>query len=96
MLGFTLGLPLGIMYLTIKAYQVVTDKYVARNRIIIVLGIIGVALLAAQVVPPRAWDLYQHYDEINRIREWVVHPVPRPTVLGVPLPCCGSALAPHP
>ena len=70
MLGFTLGLPLGIMYLTVKAYQVVTDKYVTKNRIIIVLGIIGVALLAAQVVPPRTWDLYQHYDEINRIREW--------------------------
>lgn len=70
MLGLTLGLPLGIMYLSIKAYQVITDKYVTKNRIIIILGIIGVALLAAQVVPPRAWDLYQHYDEINRIREW--------------------------
>ncbi len=70
MLGLTLGLPLGIMYLSIKAYQVVTDKYATRNRIIIILGIIGVALLAAQMVPPRAWDLYQHYDEINRIREW--------------------------
>ena len=70
MLGFTLGLPLGIMYLTVKAYQVVTNKYVTKNRIIIILGIIGIALLAAQMVPPRAWDLYQHYDEINRIRKW--------------------------
>ena len=70
MFGLTFGIPLGIMYLSIKAYQIITNKYITRNRIIIIFGIIGVALLAAQVTPPKGWDLYQHYDEINRIREW--------------------------
>lgn len=69
MVGLALGIPLGLMCLSIKAYQVVTNKYVTRNRIMILLGIVGVALLAAQVVPPIEWDLYQHYDEINRFRQ---------------------------
>ena len=69
MIGIILGVFPGILYFIIKMYQVFTNKYIVKNRIIIFLGIVGIALLAAQVNPPRAWDLYQHYDEINRIRE---------------------------
>lgn len=69
MIGIILGFFPGILYFIIKMYQVFTNKYIVKNRIIIFLGIVGIALLAAQVNPPRAWDLYQHYDEINRIRE---------------------------
>lgn len=69
MVGLILGTFPGILYLYAKIYQVFTNKYIVKNRTIIFLGIVGIALLAAQVIPPRGWDLYQHYDEINRIRE---------------------------
>lgn len=70
MVGLTLGIPLGVMYLSMKVYQVITNKYITKNKILIFFGVVGIAFLVAQIVPPRGWDLYQHYDEIDRFREW--------------------------
>lgn len=70
MIGLMLGIPLGTAYLLIKIYQVFTNKYITRNKTLLILGTIGIALLAAQINPPIGWDLYRHYEEIDRIREW--------------------------
>lgn len=70
MLGLCLGLPLGFMYLFIKLFQLITNRHITRNRLLLILGAMGIALLAAQITPPKEWDLFQHYDEIERIRDW--------------------------
>lgn len=70
MIGLCIGMPLGLIYIFIKLYQVFANKYITRNKILLFLGVVGIALLAAQISPPTGWDLYRHYDEINRIREW--------------------------
>lgn len=70
MIGLSIGIPLGLMYVFIKLYQVTVNRYVTKNKVILILGIVGIALLAAQIAPPRGWDLYRHYEEIDRIREW--------------------------
>ena len=69
MLGICFGLPLCLMYISIKLYQLITNKYIIKNRFLLILGALGVALLVAQIIPPKTWDLYQHYDEIERIRD---------------------------
>ena len=70
MLGLSLGIPFGTMYLSEKIYQVITNKYITKNKIFLFLGVMGLALLAAQIIPPKGWDLYRHYEEIDRIRDW--------------------------
>ena len=70
MVGLCIGIPLGTMYLLIKIYQIFTNRYISKSKILLFLGIMGVALLAAQIKPPMGWDLYRHYEEIDRIRLW--------------------------
>ena len=67
-LGF--GLVFGIMYFFMKIYSLVTNKCFRVKKIFILICVIGVALLVAQIKPPIAWDLYRHFEEIERMRSW--------------------------
>lgn len=70
MTGVIIGAPLCIMYFLIKLYKILTNRNIKISNILLLMGILGVALFAAQIAPPFDWDLYRHYDEINRIRAW--------------------------
>lgn len=43
MLGLCLGLPLGFMYLFIKLFQLITNRHITRNRLLLILGAMGIA-----------------------------------------------------
>ena len=68
MFAFGIGLIVGLMYLFTKVYELFTNKYFNTKKWFIVLGIAGIALLTAQIVPPKEWDLFRHFEEIDRMR----------------------------
>lgn len=68
MLLFGFSLILGSIYFFMKIYSLFANKYFKVKFIFILFCIIGVALLAAHLEPPIDWDLYRHFEEIDRMR----------------------------
>ena len=59
----------GLLFFVMKGYELLTNQYFSRNRTFMFLCIIGLAVLTSQIAPPVGWDLFRHYEEIDRIRE---------------------------
>ena len=69
MLVLLFGGLFGLIYFIAKVYELFTNKYFTNSRSFILLGIFGVAILASQIKPPVGWDLFRHFEEIEKIRE---------------------------
>lgn len=65
-----LGASMASLYILSKVHEIVLGRSMRIGYFFIVIGIIGIALCAAQITPPRAWDLSHHYTEIDKMREY--------------------------
>ena len=68
MLVFIIGIVLTAGYLLMKFYELIMNKPLTRSWWVLLICIGGVALLASQIKPPQSWDLYRHYQEIDKMR----------------------------
>lgn len=67
-MGLCISALLSTFYLIEKVYALFCGRRCFKNRFFWVFGALGLALLAAQIEPVKAWDLYRHYEELERMR----------------------------
>lgn len=70
MVFFSIGFILGLLYFLVRIIELFLNRTIINNRFFLFLGILGVAILASNIDPSVEWDLYRHYEEIEKMRIW--------------------------